>query len=229
MSSRRARHRAPVAPLAWASRALLAAATVPVGALAGCAVAAVSSSADRPEVGIAGLAAAGVPLGVHGWRQRTQRAAVHGRHAAVPPGVAGIWPDAGVVATRALTAEPVEALEASAVVPATEVATEVVEAPAAPRYLTVRLEAPVAAAAEAEDLPAAAGAAVPRQREAARVFAVSAGPRLVEVERACEVAELQRIWDAGTGPDTGVVAVPALADVVVAVALVGDVRRQHAA
>lgn len=225
MSSRRARHRAPVAPLAWASRALLAAATVPVGALAGCAVAAVSSSADRPEVGIAGLAAAGVPLGVHGWRQRTQRPAVRGRHAALPPGVAGIWPDAEVVTTRALTAEPVEVLETPAVVLATEVA----EVGAAPRYLTVRLEAPAAAAAEAAAVPAAGGAAIPRQREAARVFAVSAGPRLVEVERASEVAELQRIWDSGTGPDTGVVAVPALADVVAAVALVGDVRRQHAA
>jgi hypothetical protein len=168
MATSRARHRAPVAPFAWASRALLTAATVPVGALAGCVVAVVSSSAERPEIGVASLAVAGVPLGLHGWRtRRAGRPSVRGRHVA---GIDQIWPDAELVEAP-LDAQPEarQPLRASLALVLAHVAPAVgSRALAAPRSLR---------AAEAPVTP----------------------------ERDAEIAHLQEIWDAGTGPDTGAV------------------------
>lgn len=85
-----ARHRASTAPLTWAARSLITATTVPVGALAGCVVAAVAATAQNPALGVAGLAAAGVPLTLSGLRarHRARLGRVRGRHVA---GLEQVW------------------------------------------------------------------------------------------------------------------------------------------
>ncbi|TNM69987.1 hypothetical protein FHN55_02080 [Streptomyces sp. NP160] len=138
-----ARHRASTAPLTWAARSLVTATTVPVGALAGCVVAAVAATAQNPGLGVVGLAAAGVPLTLSGLRarHRARRGRVRGRHVA---GLEQVWPT---------TASADEVLEPTAVRldPAVDV-----EAPSPAAFRALELVPVAPAAVEA---PTAAGAA----------------------------------------------------------------------
>ncbi len=216
-----ARHRAATAPLTWAARSLITATTVPVGALAGCVVAAVAASAQNPGLGIAGLAAAGVPLTLREVRARraARRAGrTRGRHVA---GLEQLWPsaeglgtsaaDAAVVrldpavdpaepspaAFRALSLVPVAGAETRTVAVAAETAEAVVLAIPAPRGASEPVEVVEPARAEVVVRLGADATDVVVQVEAAEVSLVA--PQ----QRAAEIAQLNRLWAAGTGPDTG--------------------------
>jgi hypothetical protein len=213
MASSRARHRASAARFAWAPHVLLSVATVPVGALAGCAVALVSVSAERPGVGLAGLAVAGLPLGLQGWRSKLRRPATRGRHAL---GVAAFWPEEGQ--------QPAEQGSAPVALPL-----------AAPQQLAV-LSAPQPVALPARVAPAPVRLfSVSARQEVVEVSAAAAAEGLQELadQRRREVEELRQLWDCGTGPDTGVLtavgAVPALADAAAAAAVTMAVRSSRAA
>jgi len=201
MTSSSARHRAPAARLSWVPRALLSVATVPVGALAGCALVAASSSTAQPGLGLAGLAATGLPLALRGLRgRREQGRPVHGRRSArsgAPVVLAAEAPEAPEVAVADAALAAVVAPEAVRPV-STELVLAGIPAPRRAGWEQTRtLAAPVAAPS--------------------RLFAVSAEQQVVELGdgadlRAQEIAELRRLWDSGTGPDTGALAaVPVLA------------------
>jgi len=213
-----ARHRAATAPLTWAARSLITATTVPVGALAGCVVAAVAASAQNPGLGIAGLAAAGVPLTLREVRARRAarkagRGRTRGRHVA---GLEQVWPsaegtDAVVVrldpavdpaepspaAFRALSLVPVAGAETRTGAVAAETAEAVVLAIPAPRGASEPVEVVEPARAEVVVRLGADATDVVVQVEAAEVSLVA--PQ----QRAAEIAQLNRLWAAGTGPDTG--------------------------
>ena len=202
MTSSSARHRAPAARLSWVPRALLSVATVPVGALAGCALVAVSSSTAQPGLGLAGVAATGLPLALRGLRgRRAEGRPVHGRRSA----------RSGAPVVLAAEA-PVEAFAGSVAGSVAEAAAEI-PAPAAARpvgtdLVLAGIPAPRRAGWE-QTRTVAAPVAAP-----SRLFAVSAEQQVVELGadlREQEIAQLRRLWDSGTGPDTGVVAtVPSL-------------------
>ncbi|MBF5081830.1 hypothetical protein [Quadrisphaera sp. INWT6] len=215
-----ARHRAATAPLTWAARSLITATTVPVGALAGCVVAAVAASAQNPGLGIAGLAAAGVPLTLREVRARRsarRNGRTRGRHVA---GLEQVWPsaesatdsrDAVVVrldsavdpaepspaAFRALSLVPVAGAETRARAVAAETAEAVVLAIPAPRGASEPVEVVEPARSEVVLRLGADAADVVVQVEAAEASLVA--PQ----QRAAEIAQLNRLWAAGTGPDTG--------------------------
>ncbi|PWJ53297.1 hypothetical protein SAMN06264364_11355 [Quadrisphaera granulorum] len=243
-----ARHRASTAPLTWAARSLVTATTVPVGALAGCVVAAVAATAQNPVLGVAGLAAAGVPLTLSGLRarHRARSGRVRGRHVA---GFEQLWPAAPIDARTASGDDVLVLHDDDALVRLDPAVDAAAPSPAAFRALAV---APVARAEATLTGPAAAAAIlpalIPAPRSAAeaeadhqddgdddeRVAAVADTRHLdvvvgrpevlvrigaqdgeVEVhvssptslvapeQRALEIAQLQRLWSVGTGPDTG--------------------------
>jgi len=189
MTSTSARHRAPAARLSWVPRALLSLATVPVGALAGCALVAASSSTAQPELGLAGLAVVGLPLTLRGLRgRRAEGAPARGRRSA-------------------RRGAPVV------------LAAEAPLAASAPRASGAELELagiPAPRRAGWERTRALPEAGVALEAAPARVFAVSSGQQVVEVEpaaqRQLEIDALRQLWDSGTGPDTG--GVPAVAALV---------------
>lgn len=215
-----ARHRAATAPLTWAARSLITATTVPVGALAGCVVAAVAASAQNPGLGIAGLAAAGVPLTLREVRARHRARKTgrsRGRHVA---GLEQIWPAAETTAGsdvavlvrldpavdpaepspaafRALSLVPVAAAETRSAAVDEETADAVVLAIPAPRSASEPVEVVEPARAEVVVRLGLDAADVVVQVEAAEASLVA--PQ----QRAAEIAQLNRLWAAGTGPDTG--------------------------
>ncbi|MGQ7295253.1 hypothetical protein [Quadrisphaera sp. KR29] len=233
-----ARHRATTAPLTWAARSLVTATTVPVGALAGCLVAAVATTAAHPALGAAGLAAAGVPLTLSGLRarHRARRGRVRGRHVAgaqqhpLDPAVDAAAPSPA--AFRALALAPVAPaggvaglhledgrdVAEQAGADAVDVV-EVARAAERPEAVVLLLPQVIPSQRTEPALERDADRATPVPApEAARgevvvhVGAV-AGELVVDVEapaslvapeqRALEIAQLKRLWAAGTGPDTG--------------------------
>lgn len=201
-----ARHRASTSPLTWAARSLITATTVPVGALAGCVVAAVAATAQNPGLGVAGLAAAGVPLTLSGLRarHRARRGQVRGRHAA---GLEQVWPPAEERAQHADVLSPVRldpAVDAEAPSPAAFRALELVPvAPAAVEVLT-------AGAGEAVDVVEVVRAA---EREEATVLQL---PMIIPSQR-LEPA-LERDAAAATADAAGAEGTAARPEVIVHVA-----------
>lgn len=224
-----ARHRAATASLTWAARSLITATTVPVGALAGCVVAAVAASAQNPGLGIAGLAAAGVPLTLREVRARhraRKSGRSRGRHLA---GVEQVWttaasPAAALAVRLDPAVDPAEpspaAFRALALVPVVgaETRSDVVAATA--EAVVLSIPSPRAASDASEAVELAQVVEVAARTEVVVRLGVDAADVVVQVEaaevsqvapqqRAAEIAQLNRLWAAGTGPDTGTLRVVA--------------------
>ncbi len=232
-----ARHRANPSLRSWAAHGIVAATTVPVGALAGCVVAAVATTAQSPGLGVTGLAVAGVPLTLHGLRSRraARRARVRGRHAA---GVEQLLPARSSATTGALPSDltsdlPVVRLDpavdpgepspaaasALALVPVAAAQTRARdEAGAEPLAVVVALPSP--RTPEDDAVVEAVAAAVEVRPEVVVRVGLDTGEVSVRVEqpttvapeqRAAEIAQLNRLWASGTGPDTGSLRITAAA------------------
>ena len=147
------RHRAPVRFRGWAPRALLSAATAPLGIAIGLGVAVASAALHRPALAVIGVAVAGAPGLFHAARATVLDRELRGRHSAAA-------------------------------------ASPIVQAPDAPGEHEVLDQHEVVDQHEpVEDRPVVVGPVVDLRVETERDARIDTG-------------ELQRIWDAGDGPDT---------------------------
>ena len=89
----RGRHRAPVRARGWAPRALLSAATVPIGVALGLGAAVVSAVLDRPGLAVVGVALAGAPGLFHAARATVLDRELRGRHSAATIPATGLAAD----------------------------------------------------------------------------------------------------------------------------------------